>query len=171
MNTAQQMIILFSPQPLLHLSQPSVQLKSCPRLRNPAWPAVWSAGEKRWWSQALTSSLSPRSSSWRKALVSIVSISQLSLESPLQKQHVPITCVNRWFFILWNRLNQRGIRKTFHVSFWIIKKQTLSFIVLNMNLTWHMLQKSAEGYGFKGVMVDSRLHLVSVFSSFIFSSV
>lgn len=159
MNTAQQMIIFsFSPQPPLRLSQPSVRLRSCPRWRNPAWPAVWSAGEKKWSSPAPTSSQSPRSSSWRKALVRVMSAQQLTLEPPLQKQLVPIKCVKKsCFMVVWQILSERPP--------WI-KQDTchlcgpLDNHILRSH-TWGWNQKlcsSAEGYEvFIIVMADTCL--------------
>lgn len=115
---AQQMIILFSPRTLLHLSQPSVQLKSYPRLRNPTWPVVWLVGEKKWSSLVPTSSQSPRSSSWRKAPVSVMYTPQLSTEAVLQKQLVPIMSAEMCVSWLADRLCIRGttMTKTFNAS-------------------------------------------------------
>lgn len=117
---------LFSSTPLL--SQPNVQLKSCPRLRNPAWPAVWSAGEKRWSLQAPTSSQSPRSSSWRKALVSV--------KKTLQKLLVPVTCACQ---IVSER--PPWIKSVIYAVCWTLKKRRNLLKVVNLHLssyTWNL---------------------------------
>lgn len=155
-STAQQMIVLFSPQPLLRLSQPSVQLKSCPRLRNPAWPAAWSAGERSWSSQAPTSSQSPRSSSWRKALVSVMSTQQLGLETPLEKQLVPIThVVKLCFMVVWQIVSERPplVKTNSCVVCWtnifFSGKKTKNWASANLhvwNYMWKMSQKSGEDF-------------------------